>query len=309
MLMLTALAGGIGAAKLLKGLVKVVPEENITVIANTGDDIELYGLHISPDIDIISYTLAGIVDEEKGWGINGDTFQCLEMLQKFGQETWFQLGDRDLATHIYRTALMKMGLTLSEVTNKICQDLNLSVKIIPMTNNRFTTKIVTNEEYMHFEEYLIRRSAQDKVIKIVFEGAKTAKPAPETIESISNSDVVIICPSNPIVSIGTILSVQNMRDALRQTKATIVAVSPIVNGHPIKGPADKLMRSLGLEVSAYSVAELYKDFLDVFIIDQVDYFQKKRIEELGLQVIATNTIMKKLEEKIQLAEKILECKQ
>ena len=307
--MLTALAGGIGAAKLLKGLVKVVPQENTTVIVNTGDDIELYGLHISPDIDIISYTLAGIVDEEKGWGINGDTFQCLEMLQKFGQETWFQLGDRDLATHIYRTALMKMGLTLSEVTNKICQDLNLSVKIIPMTNNRFTTKIVTKKGYMHFEEYLIRRSAQDDVIKIVFEGAKTAKPAPETVESISNSDVVMICPGNPIVSIGTILSVQNMRDALRQTKATIVAVSPIVNGHPIKGPADKLMRSLGLEVSAYSVAELYKDFLDVFIIDQVDYFQKKRIEGLGLQVIATNTIMKKMEEKIQLAEKILECKQ
>jgi len=305
--LITALAGGVGAAKFLTGLVKLVRQEDLTVIVNTGDDIELHGLHISPDIDIVMYTLAGIVDEEKGWGIRGDTFHCLETLQKYGQETWFQLGDKDLATHIYRTALMKSGLTLSEVTSKLCQDLKLNVKILPMTNNRFTTKIATDKGSMHFEEYLVKRNAQDKVMKVVFESVE-AKPAPRVVESILNSEVVVICPSNPIVSIGTILSVQNIRAALRETKARVVAVSPIVGGHPIKGPADKLMGGLGLEVSAYSVARLYKDFLDVFIIDQVDSAEKKRIEGLGLQVIATNTIMKTLEDKIQLAKMVLECR-
>ena len=306
--MITALAGGVGAAKFLQGLVRVVPEREVTVIVNTGDDIELYGLHISPDIDIVMYTLAGIVDEEKGWGIRGDTFHCLETLQKYGQETWFQLGDKDLATHIYRTALMKSGLTLSEVTSKLCQDLKLNVKILPMTNNRFTTKIATDKGYMHFEEYLVKRNAQDKVMQVVFEGVEAAKPAPRVVESILNSAVVVICPSNPIVSIGTILSVQNIRAALGETEARVVAVSPIVGGHPIKGPADKLMGGLGLEASAYSVAGLYKDFLDVFIIDQVDSAEKKRIEDLGLQVIATNTIMKTLEDKIKLAKTVLECR-
>ncbi len=306
--MITALAGGVGAARFLQGLVRVAPEKEVTVIVNTGDDIELYGLHISPDIDIVMYTLAGIVDEEKGWGIRGDTFHCLETLQKYGQETWFQLGDKDLATHIYRTALMKSGLTLSEVTSKLCQDLKLNVKILPVTNNRFTTKIATDKGSMHFEEYLVKRNAQDKVMRVVFEGVEAAKPAPRVVESILNSEVVVICPSNPIVSIGTILSVQNIRAALRETKARVVAVSPIVGGHPIKGPADKLMGGLGLEVSAYSVAKLYKDFLDVFIIDQVDSAEKKRIEGLGLQVIATNTIMKTLEDKIKLAKTVLECR-
>ena len=306
--MITALAGGVGAARFLQGLVRVAPKKEVTVIVNTGDDIELYGLHISPDIDIVMYTLAGIVDEEKGWGIRGDTFHCLETLQKYGQETWFQLGDKDLATHIYRTALMKSGLTLSEVTSKLCQDLKLNVKILPMTNNRFTTKIATDEGSMHFEEYLVKRNAQDKVMKVVFEGVEAAKPAPRVVESILNSAVVVICPSNPIVSIGTILSVQNIRAALGETEARVVAVSPIVGGHPIKGPADKLMGGLGLEASAYSVAGLYKDFLDVFIIDQVDSAEKKRIGGLGLQVIATNTIMKTLEDKIQLAKMVLECR-
>jgi len=304
--MITALAGGVGAARFLQGMVRVVPEKEVTVVVNTGDDIELYGLHISPDLDIVTYTLAGIVDEERGWGIRGDTFHCLEALQKYGQETWFKLGDMDLATHIYRTSLMKNGLTLSEVTSRLCQALGLSVKIIPMTNDRFATKIVTDKGVMHFQEYLVKRGAQNSVVNVVFEGVEEAQPAPGVVESILGSDVVVVCPSNPIVSIGTILSVKSVRTALKETEARVIAISPIVGGHPIKGPADKLMQGLGLEVSAYSVAKFYQDFLDSFIIDRADDAERKRIEDLGLKVMVTNTIMKTLEDKVQLARAVLE---
>jgi len=299
--MITALAGGVGAARFLQGLVKVVPKEEITVIVNTGDDVELYGLHISPDLDIIMYTLAGIVDEEKGWGIQGDTFHCLDMLRKYGHETWFNLGDKDFATHIYRTHLLKRGLPLSEATKKLCQKLGLDVKILPMTDDKFETKVVTVAGTMHFQEYFVKMKAQDEVINVMFEGAEKAQPAPGVVDSILNADVIIVCPSNPIVSIGTILSVKGIKGALEETKAKVAAISPIVGGSPIKGPADKLMRGLGLEVSAYAVADLYQTFLDTFVIDEVDQTEKKRIEGLGLHVVTTNTIMRNLKDKVQLA--------
>lgn len=300
--MITALAGGVGAAKLLQGLVKIIPEKEVTVIVNTGDDIELYGLHVSPDLDIVTYTLAGIVDEEKGWGIRGDTFHCLEMLQRYGQETWFKLGDKDLATHIYRTQPLKNGLSLSEVTSGLYQMMGLEVRILPMTNDKFETKVVTDRGVMHFQEYLVKREAQDEVVNVLFEGAEKAEAAPGVLDSILGADAVIICPSNPIVSIGTILSVKGVKNTLKDTEAKVAAISPIVGGHPIKGPADKLMRGLGLEVSAHSVARLYQDFLDVFIIDYTDQTERERIEELGLHVIVTNTVMRSLEDKIRLAE-------
>ncbi|MCD6537006.1 2-phospho-L-lactate transferase [Candidatus Bathyarchaeota archaeon] len=304
--MIVALAGGVGAARFLTGLIKLVDEEELTVVVNTGDDIELYGLHISPDIDIITYTLAGIVDEEKGWGIKEDTFHCLRMLGKYGYETWFNLGDRDLATHIHRTYLLRNGLKLSEVTAEICRALGLKVRILPMTNDKFETRIITREGSMHFQEYLVKRGARDKVLGVEFVGVEDAKPAPGVIHSILNAEGVIVCPSNPIVSIGTTLSVKGIREALRQTTARKVAITPIISGAPIKGPADKLMKGLGLEVSAYSVASLYRDFLDVFILDAADLMEKARIEKLGLRVRVTNTIMKSLEDKIRLASVVLE---
>jgi len=300
--MIIALAGGVGAARFLQGLVKVVPEKDITVIVNTGDDIELYGLHISPDLDIIMYTLAGIVDEEKGWGIRGDTFHCLDMLKKYGHETWFNLGDKDFATHICRTHLLKKGLSLSEATKRLCQNLGLKVKILPMTDDKFETKVVTVAGTMHFQEYLVKRKAQDEVIDVVFGGTEKAQPAPGVVDSILNADAIIVCPSNPIVSIGTILSVKGIKNALEETEAKIAAISPIVGGSPIKGPADKLMRGLGLEVSAYAVADLYRTFLDTFIIDMMDQVEKERIEELGLHVVTTNTVMRSLKDKVQLAK-------
>ena len=304
--MITALAGGVGAARFLTGLVKLVSEENLTIIVNTGDDIELFGLHISPDIDIVAYTLAGIVDEEKGWGIRGDTFQCLEAFRRFNQEVWFALGDRDLATHIFRTSLLKKGLTLSEVTAEVNRALGLNVAILPMTDDKFETRIVTRDGSIHFQEYLVKRGAKDEVFGVEFLGADNAKPAAGVIDSVVNAELVIVCPSNPIVSIGTILAVKGVRDALRQTNAKKIAISPIIAGAPIKGPADKLLKGLGLEVSAYSVAKLYADFLDTFILDTADSAEKDKIEKLGIEVKVTNTIMRTLEDRIRLAETVLE---
>ena len=304
--MIAALAGGVGAAKFLTGLIRLVREEDLTVIANTGDDIELFGLHISPDIDIVAYTLAGIVDEEKGWGIRGDTFQCLDMLKKHGSDTWFGLGDRDLATHIYRTNRLKQGFTLAQITTDVCQSLGLRVKILPMSNDKFETRVTTCNGSMHFEEYFVKRQCKDEVLGVEFVGAATAKPSPGVLDSILDAELVIVCPSNPVVSIGTILEVEGVRDALKRTKARVVGVSPIVAGLPIKGPADKMLRGLGLEVSAFGVAQLYADFLDTFVIDSKDAAAKSRIEKLGINVKVTNTVMKSLDDKVSLAKTVLE---
>ena len=295
-----------GAARFLTGLIRIVKKDELSVIVNTGDDLELFGLHISPDLDIITYTLADIVDEEKGWGIRGDTFRCLEMLRKYGEDTWFCLGDRDLATHLYRTDRRKHGVPLSQITDEICDVLRLKSKILPMSNDRFETRITTQEGSMHFEEYFVKRHYGDEVLGVEFVGIDSARPAPGVIDAILDAEVVVVCPSNPIVSIGTILSVAGVRDALKRTDARVVAVSPIVAGVPLKGPADKMMRALSLEVSAYGVAKIYSDFLDAMVIDFRDLSQKDRIEQLGLSVTVTNTVMKNLAAKISLAKSVLQ---
>jgi LPPG:FO 2-phospho-L-lactate transferase len=304
--MITALAGGVGAARFLTGLNQLVKQEDLTVIINTGDDINLFGLHISPDIDIVTYTLAGIVNEEKGWGIKGDTFECLNMLKHYNNEaSWFNLGDRDFATSILRTNMLRNGANLSEVSAKVSQDLGLKIKILPMTDDKFATHVKIAEGLIHFEEYMVKRAAKDKVLGIEFIGAQTAKPAVGVVEAIMNSERVIVCPSNPVVSIGTILSIQGVRDALKKTRAKKVAVSPIVAGSPIKGPADKLLASLGVEVSAFGVAKLYSDFLDAFVIDFKDGAEKSRIETLGPKVVVTQTLMRDLPSKVALAKAVL----
>lgn len=301
-----ALAGGVGAARFLTGLSRIVKEEDLSVIVNTGDDIELFGLHISPDLDIVTYTLAGIVDETKGWGVMGDTFQCLEMLKAYGFDTWFGLGDRDLATHLYRTESLKKGYTLTQITREISSVLWLKTKILPMTDDMFETRVRTSEGSIHFEEYFVRRQAKDEVLGIEFVGVATAKPAPGVLDAILDAEIVVVCPSNPIVSISTILAVDGVRDALKRTNARVVGISPIVAGMPIKGPADKMLRGLGFEVSAYGVAKLYSDFLDTFVIDTKDTESKSRVENLGVKVKVTNTVMKSLEDKISLAKVVLE---
>jgi len=250
--------------------------------------------------------LAVFVDETKGWGIKCDSFNFLNSLKRLGCETWFNLGDNDLATHTYRTMRLKQGLTLSEVAREIAQALGVKATILPMTDDKFETHITTKDGSMHFEEYFVKKGSADEVIDISFLGSDSAKPAPNVLSAIENAEFVIICPSNPIVSIGTILGLKGVRDTLKRSNARKIAISPIIAGAPVKGPADKLLRSYGLEVSAYSVAKLYADIIDTFIIDTVDADQKLRIEQLGIKVKVANTLMRSANDKIQLAKITLE---
>jgi LPPG:FO 2-phospho-L-lactate transferase len=303
-----ALAGGVGAAKLLRGLVRIIPPQDLVIVGNTGDDVEFHGLHVSPDLDILMYTLAGIVDEEKGWGVSCDTFNCLSMLGKLGLETWFKLGDRDLATHIARTKMLKDGMTLSQATAQLCKMLGVNAKVIPMTNDSVQTKVLSGQLHLDFQEYFVKRGTRDEVTNVLFEGAEKAQPAPGVLEAIKEADRVVVCPSNPVLSISPMLSISAIRKGLTKTGGYVVGVSPIVGGRAIKGPADRIMASMGLEVSAYGVARFYEDFLDHFIIDGVDERDKARIEGLGVKVTIVDTVMRNLEDSVRLAEIVIEAK-
>lgn len=299
--MIVSLAGGIGAARFLQGLIRVIPQDQITIIGNTGDDIEIHGLHISPDLDIVLYTLAGVVNPSKGWGFRGDTFQSQDVLRQYGRETWFNLGDRDLATHLYRTEQLHNGRRLSAITQDLVERFGLRIRLLPATDDPFQTYVDTNKGRMHFEEYLVRRHTTPKVRRVIFQGAKSARPAKHVIESIHNAKGVIVSPSNPIVSIGPILAVPGIRSALRKTKARVIGISPIVGGKTVKGPADKLMKALGWKSTALGVAEYYRDFLDTLIIDCVDRKLAPEIRKLGIKPVVTNTLMRRMADKVQLA--------
>ncbi|RLF12776.1 MAG: 2-phospho-L-lactate transferase [Thermoprotei archaeon] len=296
----TCLCGGVGAARFLQGLVQVVEPSSVTAIVNTGDDVELNGLMISPDIDIVIYTLAGVVDESKGWGLRGDTFNCLRAMERFGLETWFKLGDMDLATHIFRTMMLRRGFKLSQVTEAERKAFNVEVKVIPMTDDKVTTIVKVEGEWVHFQDYMVKMACQGVVEGVGFKGIEKAKPAPGVLEAIREADVVVIPPSNPIVSITPILSVQGVREAVEKAKR-VVAISPIVGGKTIKGPADKLMAALGFEVSPKGVAEIYRGLAKSMVIDEVDRDYAPAIEEMGIKVGVTNTIMRDLEAKRSLA--------
>jgi LPPG:FO 2-phospho-L-lactate transferase len=302
---ITALAGGIGASKFLLGLAGVMPPEQITVIANTGDDIELFGLRISPDIDTVTYTLAGVINEATGWGIAGDTFETLKWMARYSEPAWFNLGDRDLATHIYRTGQMRRGHSLSEVTDQIRRALGVRTAILPMTDDYTPTQVVTDEGEMHFQEYFVRHRCEPRVRDIRFENIESALPAPGVERAIAEADAVILCPSNPFISIGPILRVPGMADALKQTDARVIAITPIIGGRALKGPAADMLRDLGHEVSARGVAGIYRDFIDLFVLDESDAALKPSIEELGVRVLETNTVMSTLYDKRRLAETVM----
>lgn len=304
--MITALAGGVGASKLLDGFCRAMPPEQLSVIVNTGDDIEMFGLYISPDLDIVTYTLAGVVNPDFGWGINSDTFHCLDLLLRYAeQERWFNLGDRDLATHIFRTQKLREGRTLTEVAEQIRQTLGVKSLILPMTDAHTPTTIITGEGEMHFQEYLVKHRARPVVTGIRFENIESAKPAAGVSEAILESEAVVICPSNPLISIGPILAVPGVRDLIKQTAAKVVVVSSVVEGASLKGPTDQMLKDLGLEVSALQVARLYKDIADIFILDQRDEALRSEIEGLGMQVVVTDTVMRDADKKRKLAETIL----
>lgn len=302
---ITALAGGVGASKLLLGLYQEMDPEALTIIVNTGDDVVLHGLKISPDLDIVTYTLAGIVDAEKGWGIRGETFHALKRLAAYGRPDWFNLGDRDLATHIHRSALLEEGRTLSEAAESIRVALGVKAKILPVTDNPVPTIIETNEGAMHFQKYLVKRRAEPIVEGIRFTGVEQARPAPGVLEAIREAGRVIICPSNPLISIGPILAVPGVREELRARKDDVVAVCPIVGGKSLKGPSDKMLAQLGYEATASGVAKLYTDFSGTFVIDPVDKGQAAAISALGISVAIMPTVMKTLVQKRKLASALL----
>lgn len=290
--MITALGGGSGAAKFLKGLTGVISPSELTVIVNTADDMDLYGMRVSPDIDTIIYRLSGSIDEKKGWGLRGDTFEFLGAAARFGFPTWFGLGDRDLATHLFRKAVIDAGGTLSESTSEIARRFGLGeIRILPMSDDRIETWIDTDVGEMHFQEYYIKHAMRPEVRGVKIKGARDASAAPLVLDSIDSADLVIICPSNPIISIGPILEVKEVRQRLVGAPGLKVAVSPLMRGKPLKGPADKLMRGLGMEASSTQVARLYADFLDVLVIDPSDAGEAAGIEALGISVFVTDTVI------------------
>ena len=305
--MIVVLAGGVGAARFLQGLAQVVPQERLAVIVNTGDDRDFYGLHVSPDIDIVMYTLAGIVDEKQGWGIRNDTYHTMQQLTAYGNEDWFMLGDRDLATHIHRANLLRQGKTLSNVTDDLRRHLGLTLRVLPMSDQPVQTHIQTQLGLLHFQEYMVKYRCAPDVQDVVFVGASETRPAPGLLDLLKDAEAILLAPSNPIVSIGSILSVPGIHDVLHEASGMVVAVSPIVGGSPIKGPADKLMRGMGIDVSPVGVARCYRDFLDVMVIDEQDAHLLGAIEDLGIPAVATNTIMRDMQAKAALAREVLKA--
>jgi len=300
-----ALCGGIGGAKLALGLSRILAPGQLTVAINTGDDFEHLGLHISPDIDTVIYTLAGINDTERGWGLAGETWHFMESLSRLGGEAWFQLGDRDLATHIFRTQRLKAGATLSEVTGEIATRLGITARLLPMSDQPVRTMVETLDGVLPFQRYFVEQQCRPVVKAIRFEGADDATVQPDILKLLADPDLaaIVLCPSNPYLSIDPLLAVPGMRAALKASPAPVVCVSPIVGGRAIKGPTAKIMTELGLPVTVQAVAEHYRDLLDGLVIDDADADQA---DHLGLPVAVTGTVMQTLEDRDRLARAVLD---
>lgn len=303
--MLVLLTGGTGGAKLVQGFNLEARPEDLVIICNTADDFVFHGLHISPDLDTITYTMAGLSDAAKGWGIRDDTFVVLDWLGRLGGESWFKLGDRDLATHIIRSNLLREGLTLSQITERIRKRLGIESIILPMSDDRVETRIETPNGEISFQDYFVRGRWRDEVHRITFTGVEKCRPAPGVLDSIREASAVILCPSNPITSIGPILAVPGIRSALRKTRARIIAVSPIIRGMPYSGPAHKFMAAMGIEVSAFGVASAYRDFLTLILIALEDSELMRRIEGLGIQTVTTSIRLESLDDRRRVARELL----
>jgi LPPG:FO 2-phospho-L-lactate transferase len=303
--MLVALTGGTGGAKLIEGLSHEVDSVELTIVCNTADDFVLHGLNISPDLDTIMYTLAGMSDSAKGWGIQDDTFRVLAQLEKLGAEAWFKLGDRDIATHILRTHLLRAGFKLSDVTERLRNNLGIKARILPMSNDEVETRIETLEGEISFQEYFVKQRWQPEVKKVFYAGVEKSRSAPGVLEAICDAAKIVICPSNPVTSIGPILAIPGVRDALRRATAPVVGVSPMIGESAISGPAHKLMAAQGIDPSTLGTAKGYADFLDQLVIDREDEKLRGKIESLGIKVVATPVIMKSLDDKRRLAREVL----
>jgi len=301
-----ALAGGVGGAKLASGLQDVVPPGDLSVVVNTADDFDLWGLHICPDLDTVMYTLAGISNPETGWGIVNESFATLNMLERYGEETWFKLGDRDLATHVFRTHRMRSGETLTEVTAGLSGALGVDNALLPMSDEPVSTVLETAEGRLEFQEYFVRRGQRDEVLGIELRGIEEARPTEGVLAAISGADAIVLCPSNPVVSIGPILALPGVMEILASSSVPKVAVSPIVGGRALKGPADRMLASLGHEVSATGVARMYAGLVDGMVIDRIDENERAGIEGIGMRVLVTESVMRDAEDRARLASETLE---
>ena len=301
---ISVLAGGVGAARFLEGLCRAVDPADVTAICNVGDDFAWHGLHVSPDIDTVIYTLAGL-EGEFGWGVRGDTLAALGELTELGEEPWFRIGDRDLATLVWRTERLRAGQPLSEVTTHLARLRGLELAMLPVTDDPHPTVVVTPEGPLAFQDYFVRGRASADVVGIEFPEAASARPAPGVLDALTGADAVILAPSNPFVSIEPVLAVPGVRDALRDTSAPRVAVSPIVGGEAVKGPAAAMLRTLGHEVSALGVARLYTGLVDVFVLDEVDRALAPAVETLGMRVVVTDTMMTSPERRLALASEVV----
>ncbi|HET6885210.1 MAG TPA: 2-phospho-L-lactate transferase [Rubrobacteraceae bacterium] len=301
-----ALAGGVGGAKLAAGLEAVLARGELSVVVNTADDFDLWGLHVCPDLDTVMYTLAGIANPETGWGIEGESFDALEMLARYGEDTWFKLGDRDLATHILRTARLRAGETLTRIIADLSTALGVGSAILPMCDEPVATVLDTPDGPLEFQEYFVRRGQRDEVLGMWLRGIGDARPTDAVQEALAAADLVVLCPSNPVVSIGPILAVPGMREALASAPLPGVAVSPIVGGRALKGPADRMLASLGVEVSPVGVARMYEGLVDGMVIDGVDEGEGERIEALGMRVLATAAVMRDAPDRARLAREVLD---
>ena len=302
---ITALAGGTGAAKLLRGLSACVDPAALTIIGNTGDDAEIWGLHVSPDLDSVMYALAGVLDTGRGWGRASETFHCLAAIASFGAPTWFGLGDRDLATHITRTHALGAGRSLSDITERLARGLGVRARLLPMSDDRVRTTIRTPHGRLTFQEYFVRDKAMVEVIGVEYDGAATARPAPGVREAITDADVVVVCPSNPITSNGPVLAVPGIARALTSTRAPVIGVSPIVNGAAVSGPAAALMRACGLPASTLGVARAYAPWLRHLLIDPRDAADTAALADLDVAAVPTDIMMPDRESEISLARRVL----
>ncbi len=305
-MLLVALAGGTGAAKFLRGLCRLVDPRDLTVVVNTGDDTELWGLHISPDLDTVCYTLAGVIDAARGWGLAEETFHALGQMARFGEPTWFNLGDRDLATHLHRTRLLRGGRSLSEATSAIAGALGIGPRVLPMSDQPVRTRVLGPDGWLGFQEYFVREKAQVEVRAVEYAGAETAAPAPGILDALAAAHAVIVCPSNPVTSIGPILAVPGIADALARSPATALAISPIIGGESVSGPAGRLMAALGLPVSPAGVARAYAPWLDTLVFDEQDRREAPEILALGVSPVTAKTIMAGREDEVALARRVLE---
>lgn len=303
-----ALAGGVGAAKMLRGVMRAVPASDVTAVVNTGDDVILHGLHVSPDLDTITYTLAEAINPETGWGLAGETWQAMTALDRYRGLTWFRLGDKDLATHLYRTQRLADGLGLSAVTAEITQAWELGVRLLPVTEDRLETRVtVEGEGEIGFQEYFVGRQHNVTVTSVRFAGAEESRPGPGVLAAIADADVVLVCPSNPIVSIGPVLAVPGVRAAVEARRAQSVAVSPIVAGAALKGPADRMLRELGHDASVVGVARLYRDLAATLVIDDADAALAGAVEDAGMRCVVAPTIMRSADDAAALARVCLDA--